>query len=945
MNDNRGSQWRKWDLHLHTASSYDATYKGNDANKLLCDALRENGIAAAVITDHFKIDDQRIADLRNLAKDIVFFPGVELRTDKGSSNIHVILIFSDEQDLKTLAEDFNAIMLRSKAKAKDSDESVYWDYDDIVEFAREHDALISIHAGKKTNGIDKEIDNGNLFKQAVKAEFAESVDFFEIGNANKDIESYKKYVFSEIREKPLVMGSDCHNPKEYRPKEFCWLKADLTFEGLKQCVIQPEERVFIGPVPPTVDRAIKNKTAIIDRVSVKRIESPKNDKANWINFDIPLNPSMVAIIGNKGSGKSAFSDIVGHLCKTRTMDHASFLTATRFRKQPKNYAADYEGTVTWADGERETLSLAIDSYDTVIESAQYLPQKFIEEVCNDIDSFFQDEIDKVIFSYVDKTERGNASSLSDLVKQKAHVLDMEAEGIRDKLSEVNDRIIELERKSTSNYKKMVEDSLKQKQDLLSRLEKTKPEEVQKPVNKDEDKEYQASLNKVNETIECINTEINKCSDRIKSINMECNEIDELLAKIKMIGDDVENLNAAIETFGIKYSVSIEKAVFSSPREGVQRLRESLLSEKREIQEKLDGADNVDGLKVQLVHAQEEKEKLISTTTAEEKQYQKYLNDLREWDDEKKRVIGDKETEDSLEYYKQESLYVQNELAGEYEKAKAERKALFFELYSQKEKMVGILQEIYAPIQHEIEDLLGEIEDNIEFQAEIRLTDSDFSSNTLQYINSRMAGVFKGKTEAAAKMDKYIKQTEFDKAESVYTLVTNVLQAVEEDIDASEKKVQNKSGLYNYLFGLEYADVLFKLKMAGRDLEELSPGERGIVLLVFYLALSKNNSPIIIDQPEDNLDNQSVYSKLVPCICKAKQRRQVIIVTHNPNIAVACDAEQIIYCAMDKDNYQHITYSSGAIENEEIRKHVVDVLEGTMPAFDLRRQKYNENKDD
>lgn len=64
-----------------------------------------------------------------------------------------------------------------------------------------------------------------------------------------------------------------------------------------------------------------------------------------------------------------------------------------------------------------------------------------------------------------------------------------------------------------------------------------------------------------------------------------------------------------------------------------------------------------------------------------------------------------------------------------------------------------------------------------------------------------------------------------------------------------------------------------------------------------------------------------------------------IVTHNPNIAVACDAEQIIYCEKKADVSQ-IRYESGAIENPAIRKHVVDVLEGTMPAFDLRRLKYN-----
>ena len=90
-----------------------------------------------------------------MTSDIVFFPGVELRTDKGSPNLHVILIFSEKTDLITLSADFDAIMYRQNAKAKESDDSIYWDYNDILDFAKGHDALISIHAGKKSNGLDK----------------------------------------------------------------------------------------------------------------------------------------------------------------------------------------------------------------------------------------------------------------------------------------------------------------------------------------------------------------------------------------------------------------------------------------------------------------------------------------------------------------------------------------------------------------------------------------------------------------------------------------------------------------------------------------------------------------------------------------------------------------------------------------------------------------------
>ena len=72
-----------------------------------------------------------------------------------------------------------------------------------------------------------------------------------------------------------------------------------------------------------------------------------------------------------------------------------------------------------------------------------------------------------------------------------------------------------------------------------------------------------------------------------------------------------------------------------------------------------------------------------------------------------------------------------------------------------------------------------------------------------------------------------------------------------------------------------------------------------MLLIFYLLVDNDDIPLIIDQPEENLDNQTVYKLLVPSIKEAKNRRQIIIVTHNPNLAVVCDAEQIIHASIDK----------------------------------------------
>jgi histidinol phosphatase-like PHP family hydrolase len=232
LNYNKGSEWNRWDLHVHTVSSYDYDYKGTDADELLCSTLTDNNIVAVAITDHFLIDSEKIIKLRSLAPNIIFFPGVELRTDKGAKNLHLILVFSEKMDVKTLSDDFNAIMIRQKAMSSSkSDETIYWTFEDIIEFAKEHKALVSIHAGRKSNGIDKEITNALPVKEAIKEDIAKDIHFFEVGKI-EDITDYYEHIFKIVEEKPIIMCSDNHDPRNYNPKEKLWIKAKPTFEGL-----------------------------------------------------------------------------------------------------------------------------------------------------------------------------------------------------------------------------------------------------------------------------------------------------------------------------------------------------------------------------------------------------------------------------------------------------------------------------------------------------------------------------------------------------------------------------------------------------------------------------------------------------------------------------------------------------------------------------------------
>ena len=934
----RGSEWRRWDLHLHTASSYDYEYKGDDADQILCDALHVNKIAAVAITDHFLVDADRIKHLRSIAPDIVFFPGVALRTDKGANNLHLIMIFSDQSDLDILSADFEA-WKRDKAKSPDSDQTIYWTFEDAVNFGEKHNALLTIHAGKKTNGLDKEISNSLPYKEAMKADIAQAIHFFEV-NRKKDEDDYRTYVFSAIEEKPIIICSDTHDPRNYNVKEKLWIKADITFEGLKQCLYQPRQRVYIGTIPPALDREHKNKRNNIAKIAVHRIANPRNSHLQWFDFELPLNSGLIAIIGNKGSGKSALSDIIGQLCKCTTMYKAAFLNDKRFRKAPNYYAADYIATVTWGDGHISDIALDVDDFGTIIEDAQYLPQQYIEDVCNDMGTEFQAEIDRVIFSYVDTTERGSATNLKELVDNRSAAIGLQIEGIKRDISTVNAHLIRLEEKMTSAYSKRISDSLKKMQENLERHDRTKPKEVKKPVPSEGNDEYQKNITAINSAIEALQDQISLVRNDLTTTNTSIEETKELIAKIELIEQSVQDTQTIVDDFFSNHGLSDvnHTMILQSPIQTLRNYLKRLQGKRADYHTKINGNDDTEGLEDKLKREVEKKESLIETADTEEKTYQKYLKDLEDWEKERKRIIGDSNTEDTLVFFQNENDYLLTKLQTEYQAARSKRNELLFALFSCKQNLMTVYKDIYAPVEKEIDALLGDLENRVVFDAEIQLIESDFVEKVLSFVNHKHAGIFKGKTEAHKLMDRLLKGTDFQNKNSLLELLNKVMEAVDEDIDSSDKKIANKESFYEYLYGLDYIGVTFRLKVGDRNLDELSPGERGIVLLIFYLALNKNSTPIIIDQPEDNLDNQSVYSKLVPCICAAKDHRQVIIVTHNPNIAVACDAEQIIYCDMDKNGHS-ISYSAGSIENDIIKQHVIDVLEGTMPAFDLRRRKY------
>ncbi|MDD5021619.1 MAG: hypothetical protein PHR82_05720 [Endomicrobiaceae bacterium] len=973
-----GSEWRKWDLHIHTASSYDYDYKSSDADEKLVTCLSNNCIAAIAITDHHLIDVNRIKNIKSLIENkklgITVFPGIELRTDKGNGRIHIIVIFPEGTDTVFLETNFNSFKSNkgNLGTKRDENEELFFKLDDVLEWLADLstrsqlDSIITVHAGNKDNGIGKELVSCLSVSDAIKTDIASNIHIFEV-SSKKDEQEYKKKVIPElakikIPQKAIILCSDNHDPRDDAKQNeiggrFTWIKSDTTFEGLRQALCHTDERIYIGDKPEKLVVSEKDKTLYIKSISCQRIDSPNNKDVKWFDFNIPLNLGLTAIIGNKGSGKSALSDIIGHTCKCfGTMGEASFLNSERFRKPPENYAKDYCSTITWADGKQEIINLEVSSYGTSLENAQYLPQKYIERLCTELMAEkFQEQINDLILSHIAESEKGSASTLGEYTDGKIIAQKEDIKKLKDELTIVNDKIIECEKYLKTEYISENSEKIAKIEDTLKRLEEDLSSTPKVAATNSSSKEIE-QINEIDSKITKIQQDINSINVQILDVNKHIEELVKLQVEIKNIVDNLARTNEKVSTYNSKYQNKLIRSIElkNSPAEDIVHHLSELNKTKKDLEKKLgieflpnNGSldENLqthkDTFHGQLYIMQIEKNKLLSSLDSKNKEYQMYVKTI----DEKKKNIesikGSKDKPETLEYLKQEKINIETVMPNKYSEFKTKRIQIISDIITKKQEIVDKYSELYQPVKEKLKDFLRDM--NMSFEAAMQIAGSIVGDNNrasrleeklLSFIHQGKESEFYGKAPGLEKMRTYIKNINFSDASTISHFVNNILEIMHKNQDA----ILDKKNFYNYIAALDYISIDYKLTMNDISLRELSPGERGIVLLIFYLSLSKKNIPLVIDQPEDNLDNETIFTKLVNCIRETKAKRQIIIVTHNPNIAIACDAEQIICSKVDKVN-KHIMYEYGSIENPAIKKQVVNVLEGTKDAFKLRGVKY------
>lgn len=522
-NSPRGSEWRKWDLHLHAPRTKQSDQfrapAGTDIWDEYCRRLHESDVQAFGITDYFSADCyfNAVAEYRKRYHECpkIFFPNVELRTNyvvnRAGEEVNVHLIFNPFQpDHENRIKSFLGALKITRTDSSDRDVKASeltrtGDFESatttreyiraaLVEtYGRDADLLDHVLIVTAANNDGIRAKPGVKRKAEISDELAKFSDAF-FGNA-RNVEWFlgtsraeDKSVYTEP--KPVLSGCDAHSLADLDAKlgqvvttptdgvvlEPTWIKADLTYEGLKQIVFEPANRVHIGAEPEAERRVRQNGTRYIESLHIDCIAGYRTEQhgAWFCDETIVLGKELVAVIGNKGSGKSAVTDVIGLLGNSHNQvskgfaggkpeELFSFLNKEKFLKA--GCARHFEATLNWHEGEPDKKALDAQTATHLPEKVEYLPQKYLERICANIaDDEFRATLNEVIFRYVKPQDQHGKSNLDDLIKYRTQQAEEDIAGKQQELRQANAKVVTVEKKLTEDYRKELEEKIRLKKE-------------------------------------------------------------------------------------------------------------------------------------------------------------------------------------------------------------------------------------------------------------------------------------------------------------------------------------------------------------------------------------------------------------------------------------------------------------------------------------------------
>ena len=846
-------------MHFHTPTSYDYQDK-SVTNQEIIDGLFANNIAVVAITDHHVIDIARIQELQKLGKEkgITVLPGIEFLAElRDREPIHYIGIFSEEANLDVIWGQLEnkTALLGIKSESKKHNE-VYCVLKDTIELIKELGGIVTIHSGSKTNSVEN-ITNSLTHSIAQKTDIAKLVDFYELGKP-EDKTGYLEIVFSAINKHiPMIIASDNHNIKKYTLKENCWIKADKTFQGLKQVIYEPKERVRIQANKPQ------------EKAGYQAIDSILITHSDFAPVKININQNLNTIIGGRSTGKSI---LLGAIAKKLNSDKEVKFENEDYTNYVNQIVSNLK--VFWKDG--------IENNDRNIE---YFPQSYMHRLAknlnNDLDKLIEEIItqDEEKRNEIDNYDNFSKNNNTDIVGKINKLFQTSSDFQKLKLS-----IKELGDEAGINS---------EKSKLTATLEdlrgKIKITEENLNTYKSLVQQYNENQNKIN-GIENQILKLNSLKE--KSVSNDGLEFDfvNLLEPTKTTVSDIyKDLKTQFQ------------------KTWITKLGDLILSLQQQVTQ------------LNLSNSQIVENPIYKEGTSVFSSNQQY-----------------KEIE--------EKLKIQTNKLFEIGTLKAQEKALQ-EQYTQIKDAIKVdFREYYNKIVS-IKEKLSLKSDKLEIKAKATLSISRYR----EFLNSSI--------NQQSYQGQEIVNKQINTSEDFFTAVFELFEQLLLD------KVTLKGGNNNITLSQKILSTnFFKISydIIYEDIfKHMSEGKKAFVVLMLLLDFSNKDCPILIDQPEDDLDNRAIYNELVAYIKKKKKERQIIVVTHNPNIVVGADSELVIVSnqhgvnSPNKSDFK-FDYVHGSLEmtkekdervketlfSQGIRQHVCEILEGGFEAFKKRELKYD-----
>lgn len=976
---NSGSRWHRWEPHVHAPGTIlNDQFAGDDPWNEYFNKLESSDppIRAIAITDYYltgtyeHVREQKAQG--RLPKVELIFANVELRLDVGTMrgkwvNIHLLVSPEDPEHLVQLHRllarlGFRAhgdtfactredlIRLGKAADPKIKDEAAALRHGasqfkvgfdqlreefDKSDWAKEN-ILVAV-AGSQTDGTSgvREAADATLREEMEKFAhviFASSVGQREFWLGRLDLTE------EQLRNryggpKPCLHGSDAHeSPKVGAPDgaRYSWVKGAPQFDSLRQACIDPAGRAYVGRRPP------------FRATPAQVISTVELGGAPWaVTPKLALNPGLVAIIGARGSGKTALADAIAAGCDATSerLSNASFIVRAREHLEGATVK------LTWETGAPSARALIDDPSDpTLYPRARYLSQKFVEELCS-ADGMADEllkEIERVIFESHPTVKRDGTTDFEELLDLRTAVLHGSRTRDEDAIAILSDRIGQEYEKQTQLA--ALKAQIEQKRQLIANYTKNRETLVSKGSE-----DRLARMSALTAAADHVRTQIRLWSYEVQTLRSLQKDVADFRTNRAP-----EALRVAKESFREAHLKDEEWERFRQRYEGDvdATLAERLARAEREMEGWRGQPPKTKETNQEPYLADDANLKKMALTMleAELSRIQKLINLDTDTANRFKTIstrIGDENA--TLERLTT-SLADCEKAGSRITELQAEREAAYRRIF---EFIVGeeqVLRDLYHPLMERLAGAAGTLT-KLSFSVSRHADVHRWAAEGESLFDLRRQGPFKGIGTLEAWANATLKSAwESGDPQSVSEAMVRFRQAHQPDLLDLSAVPRSQQADYRtwlrrfakWLYGTSHIVIRYSIDYEGVDIRKLSPGTRGIVLLLLYLALDDaDDRPLIIDQPEENLDPKSIFDELVDLFVAAKNKRQVIVVTHNANLVVNTDADQVIVAfagTHTPGELPPIWYLSGGLESAEMRKHVCDILEGGEIAFKERARR-------